>query len=184
MIFVDFPQMLDWESDLLLRETQLAHREAVLCNREARLGLFAAFPSSQPAPHDSHEYAAARGQDSSNRAYSESGVAATLPAVTLAVQPNLVVSRVGCGNSSDIDGGGGLGDCGGGTGGIFCSSNNSGCNLTGESHCRSGGEATLNMLAVNSMFEKERLALLEEFAGYAIIMSDAACFFGLAILGC
>ena len=164
--------MREWESDLLLRETQLAHREAVLRNTEARLSLFAAFASRHAAPLE-HAAAHVRGQDPSDRVCSEPGVAASRPADSLATQPMLAMSdsSEGCGNGVDGCGVGAPG-VGGGSG--------SGCDFSGESHCNSGGEATLNMLSVTSIFEAERLALLEEFAGYAII-ATASYFLGIAV---
>jgi hypothetical protein len=163
--------MRDWESDLLLRETQLAHSEALIRSRETRLGFLAAF-ACQAAPNNFFAANACGATDPSNRGCSESGVAATRPAVILAPLPKLVVGNlscsVGCENGCDICGEGGH-DNSGGVVGVCCRNSNPCCNFSVNCYSSCVEETTLNMLAVTKIFEQERLALLEEFSGYAII---------------
>jgi hypothetical protein len=138
MSFCWFSQMREWESDLLLRETQLAHLEADLRKRENRLGVVSTCTVREAGPQDytaTHAFT----QDMSAQIYSEPGAATAVPEV---------LSKVVVRDENGVYGGG-----------------NS--HFSGDGHCSGGADTVLDMLGVTRIFEKEKLALLQAFPGYA-----------------
>jgi hypothetical protein len=124
-------QMRNWESDLLLRETQLANREAAILACEAQFATAAAITTTQlllPSPSPAAAAAAA----------------ATVDAAAAANPSLLGESEVG-GLSANSCGGGG------------------------------SGENTLDMPDVTRIFDAERLALTQAFAGYDALVRGHFC---------